>query len=269
MPENFDFGGEIVWRPTPETIERSNLTHFMREHGLDGFDALMQRSTTEVAWFTDAVLKFLDIRFRRPYDQVLDLSRGAAWPRWCVGAQLNIIDNCLDKYQAQAELAGRTAMIWEAEEGASRSLTYADLYHEVNCCANLLRSLGFGRGDALGLFMPMTPEIVIALLAVVKIGGIVLPLFSGYGVGAVASRLNDAGAAGLFTADGFFRRGQPVGLKAIADEAAAQVPTLRHMIVTRRSGQPVAMQAGRDVWWHEAVPAQPAEAETLAIEADE
>jgi acetyl-CoA synthetase len=105
------------------------------------------------------------------------------------------------------------AVLWEGEEGVTQSLTYEELYQEVNRCANALRSLGLGKGDAIGLFMPMTPEIVIALLAIAKIGGIILPLFSGYGAGAIVSRLTDADAKALFAADGAFRRGRPVEMK--------------------------------------------------------
>jgi acetyl-CoA synthetase len=257
MPESFDFGGEIVWRPTPDYIARAHLTRFMAQHGLSSFAALLRRSTADVPWFTDAVLKYLDIQFERPYAQVVDLARGPAWPRWCVGGELNIVTNCVDKYQRDPALAARPAVIWEGEAGETRTLTYADLGREVNRCANLLRARGLGKGDALGLFMPMTPEIVIALLAIVKIGGLVLPLFSGYGVSAIASRLNDGRAKALFTADGVFRRGSLVPMKPVADEAAAQVPTLQTMIVLQRAGNPVTMTAGRDVWWQAAMAGQP------------
>src|SRR5690606_14310752 len=107
-------------------------------------------------------------------------------------------------------------LIWEGEEGDVRRFTYGALHREVCRCANALRALGLGKGDAVGLFMPMTPELCIAFLAVIKIGGIVLPLFSGYGPGAIATRLNDAGARALFTSNGFLRRGRPVPMKATA-----------------------------------------------------
>src|SRR5574337_337296 len=168
---------------------------------------------------------------------------------------LNIAYNCVDKYYGTG--AGkRMAVIYESEEGAVRKLTYNDLYLEVNRCANMLRAHGLKKGDAIGLFLPMIPEIVVALLAVVKIGGIVLPLFSGFGASAIISRLNDAGAKAMFTADGFFRRGARVALKPVADEAAARIPTLQEMFVVRRAGNPVNMTPGRDYWWHEQIPHQ-------------
>ncbi|MBP9502844.1 MAG: AMP-binding protein [Candidatus Promineofilum sp.] len=269
MTDTFSFGGEIVWRPTPDTIERSHLTRFMRRHAIGSWDELMARSTTDVAWFTDAVLTYLDIRFRVPYSQVVDLSDGIEWPHWCVGGRMNIIDNCVDKWAAGPATRDRPALIWEGEEGATRTLTYGELAAEVNRCANGLRSLGLGKGDAVGLFMPMTPEIAVALLAIAKIGGVILPLFSGYGAGAVATRLADAGAKALFTADGFYRRGAVVPLKPTADEALAHAPTVEHLIVLRRTGNDVTMQPDRDHWWHELVTPQSPLAETADTAAED
>jgi acetyl-CoA synthetase len=261
MTEQFQFGGDIVWRPTPEHIQRANLTRFLRLHALPDFAALMQRSTQDPAWFTDAILKFLDIRFYEPYESVLDLSRGIAWPAWCVGGMLNIVHNCLDKYiGTPGEEA--IAVKWESEEGAFGTLTYEQLHAQVNQAANALRSLGLGKGDAIGIYMPMTAEIIVALLAIAKIGGIILPLFSGYGVGAIVSRLNDAGAKALFTADGFFRRGQAIALKPVADQAAQQTPSLRHIIVLNRAGLNPPMLPDRDHDWHALVGAQPRSADT-------
>ena len=250
------FGGEIVWRPALEYTERAHLTRFMRLHGIGDYNELMARSTADVAWFTDAVLRYLDVRFRVPYSQVLDLSDGIEWPRWCVGGRMNIVESCVDKWADDPTTRDRPALVWEGEEGATRTLSYGELAAEVNRCANGLRALGLGVGDAVGLFMPMTPEIAVALLAIARIGGVILPLFSGYGAGAVSARLNDAGARALFTADGFFRRGAIVPMKPTADEAAALVPTLEHLIVLRRAGNEVAMQPGRDLWWHEVVAGQ-------------
>ena len=271
MPDQFAFGGEIVWRPTPEIVERAHLTAFMRQHGIGDFEALMQRSTRDVAWFTEAVLKYLDVQFQEPYQRVVDLSAGIQLPKWCVGGKMNIVHNLLDKYAAGS--AGpppsQPALIWEGEEGLTRTLTYKELFEQVNQAANGLRSLGLGRGDAVGLFMPMTPEIVVALLAVAKIGGVILPLFSGYGAGAVVTRLVDAEARALVTADGAFRRGKAVEMKSVADEAAAQAMSLRHMIVVRRTGQDIPMQAGRDHWRHELVEKQARAAATEITSAED
>ena len=268
MTEQFTFGGEIVWKPSREQIEHANLTAFMKQHGIKDFNELMKRSTEDVAWFTDAVLKFLDIQFYEPYSQVVDLSQGIQFPAWCVGGKMNIALNCVDKYQSSPN-SGRLAMVFEGEEGITKSLTYEMLYKEVNKTANALRSLGLGKGDAVGLFMPMTPEIVIALLSIAKIGGVVLPLFSGYGAGAIVSRMTDANAKALFAADGAFRRGKAVEMKSIADEAAEQIGSLQHMIVLRRTGQAIQMKAERDHWWHELVDGQSDVCETERTSAED
>ncbi len=262
------YGGEIVWRPDPETIARAHLTRFIQLHKLNDFTTLLQRSSEEVAWFTDSLLQYLDIRFRTPYSQVVDLSRGIAWPHWCVGGEMNIVDNCLEKY-LDTTTANLPALIWEGEEGDSRTLTYRQLSRRVNQAANALRSLGLGKGDAVGLYMPMTPEVVIALLATAKIGGIVLPLFSGYGAGAIASRLEDGQAKALFAADGFYRRGMVVPMKPKADAAAERVPSLQHMIVLQRTTMNLELTPGRDHLWHELVDTQPDTAETENTSAED
>ena len=266
--ETFEFGGEIVWRPTPEHIAHSNLKRFMDRHAIASFDELMRRSTSNIAWFWEAVLQELDIHFYTPYTHIVDLSRGMAWPEWCVGGFMNIVHNCLDKH-AGTPVDDRIALRWEGEEGSVRALTYAALRREVNKAANALRALGLGKGDAIGVFMPMTPEIVVALLAIAKIGGVILPLFSGFGAQAIVSRLADAGARALFTADGMFRRGQIVAMKPVADIAAAQAPTLERVIVLRRTGAQVPWDAERDDWWHDVVDRQPAEAETERTRAED
>ncbi len=264
----FTFGDKIVWRPSPEYVEKAHLTKFMRLQGIGNFQELMQRSTEDIAWFTGAILDYLDIRFYEPYRQVVDLSRGIAWPEWCVGGKMNIVHNCLDKYMG-TDMENRPALISESEEGETCTLTYGDLWRLVNQAANALRSLGLGKGDAIGLYMPMTCEITAAMLAIAKIGGIILPLFSGYGSGAIASRLEDANAKALFTADGFFRRRQPINMKAAVDEAASSVASLEHIIVLKRTDLEVLMLLGRDHWWHEIVSTQPEIADTEITRAED
>ncbi|MEX2161641.1 MAG: AMP-binding protein [Anaerolineales bacterium] len=268
MPASPTFASPVVWKPDSDYLENARLTQFMRAHGIASFNDLMARSTADVPWFTDAVLKFLDIQFYEPYSKVVDLSKGIMWPRWCAGGEMNIAHNCLDKYVGTAA-ERQAALIWEGEDGQTQTLTYGELHAQVNQAANALRSLGLGKGDAVGIFMPMVPKIAVALLAIAKIGGIILPLFSGYGVDAVVSRLADAGAKALFTADGFPRRGQPVDMKAVADKAAAQLPQLRHLIVLKHANLGVPMVLGRDHWWHEFVDVQSPEAETERTAAED
>jgi len=238
----FQFGGEFVWHPSPEIIAQSNLQSFINRHGLDSFDELMRRSTTDIPWFWDTVLRDLRIEFYKAYEEVVDLSKGKATPQWCVGGEMNIVHNLLDKY-AGTLTDKKIAIKSETEDGKSRRLTYAELRAEVNEMATALRSLGLGKGDAIGVFMPMVPEIVIAMLAIIKIGGIFLPLFSGFGASAIVSRLKDADAKALFIAEGTFRRGKFCAMRPIAEEAAAQVPTLQHSIVLTKSSEWIVADA--------------------------
>lgn len=268
MTDQFDFAGEIVWEPVPEQIEQSRLKQFMHHHGIETWEELLTRSTQDIAWFWEATLDDLDIEFYEPYDQIVDLSAGKPWARWCVGGEMNVVHNCLDKWMGTST-QNRAALRWEGEAGTTRTLTYGDLWRDVNRTANALRELGLGKGDAVGLYMPMVPEIAIALLAIAKIGGIILPLFSGYGAGAVATRLADADARALFTADGFFRRGKLIPMKGAADEALGEVPSVEHVIVCQYAGNDAPWTDGRDHWWHDLIPRQPIQAATERTDAED
>jgi acetyl-CoA synthetase len=196
----------------------------------------MRRSTTDIAWFWDSVLRDLDIQFYKSYSRVVDLSDGKPWAKWCVDGEMNIVHNLLDKY-ADTPTDNKPAIKSEIEDGTKRELTYKELRHQVDLMANSLRTLGLGKGDAIGVFMPMVPEIVVAMLAIIKIGGIFLPLFSGFGAAAIVSRLKDADAKALFTAAGTYRRGKFCPMKPIADQAVAQIPTLQHLIILNQAGE--------------------------------
>jgi acetyl-CoA synthetase len=260
--------GEIAWRPTPAYIEGSRVKAFMDAHGLATYEALLARSVAEPEWFWAAVLDEIGVEFDQPYHRILDPGRGPAWPRWCVGGRMNIVRSCLDKWQT-TPTADQPALRWEGEEGATRVLTYRELHALTNRCANGLRSLGLVPGDRVGLFMPMCPELVAAFFAVARVGGVVLPLFSGYGVDAVKARLLDAGARFLVTADGFWRRGQRVGMRQTADAAVAECPMVERVVVVPRLGDESVRANGRLVAWSEMVNAQSdaCEAEHTAADA--
>ena len=267
LKETFEFGGKIIWRPSLEQIQQANLTRFMKLHGIETFDELMKRSTEDVAWFTDALLKYLSIEFYEPYEKVVDLSKGIAWPQWCVNGKMNIVHNCLDKY-VNTPTENQLALIWEGEEGTTRIMTYGELCREVNKTANALRSISLGVGDPIGIYMPMVPETVVALLAIAKIGGMILPLFSGFGVSAIVDRLGDADAKAIFTVDGSARRGKIIPMKPIADEVAISIPSLKHMIVLNLTGTSIEMKPGRDHWWDELISGQSESAETKITDAE-
>ncbi|MFO7530177.1 MAG: AMP-binding protein, partial [Marinobacter sp.] len=264
--ENAD--DRIVWRPSQQEIAHANITAFMQQTGIPDYHQLIARSAAAPAWYTDHLLKFLDIRFQKPYETVLDLRDGIEWPHWCLGGEMNIIHNCLDKRMG-TEAADLPALIWEGENGDTLTFSYRELNRQVNKTANAMRQLGLGKGDAIGLFLPMVPEVVIALLAIAKIGAVILPLFSGYGAAAVRDRLDDAKARALFTTDGTYHNGRLNLLKETADQAVEGLDHLAHVIVTRYVDHPVAMQPGRDHWWHDLIDPQSDEAETENTSAED
>jgi acetyl-CoA synthetase len=257
----------IVWRPTPAAAQHSRIGRFMRAQGIATLAELHRRSVADLEWYWAAVEQDLGVRWRAPYTRVLDDSRGIQWPRWFPDGRLNLADNCLDR-QVEAGRGAKPAVVWEGDGGESRTLTYAELQAEVGRLSNALAQLGVGEGDRVGIFLPMSPEAVIATLAVARIGAIYTPCFSGFGAEAVASRLADCEAKLVITVDGFHRRGQLVRLKETADEAVARCPSVRTMLVHRRVGRETAWVRGRDHSWQEVVAGQPDRAAALPVEAD-
>ena len=240
----------------------------MSAHGIQDLAELHRRSVDDPQWFWNAVLADLGIEFSKPYDKVIDTSPGLPWTRWCVGGEMNIVHNCLDRWIGTPK-EHAPAFRWTAEEGTSGVLTYGELSRHVNRAARALSRLGFSKRDVIAIYMPMVPEIVIAFFAIIKIGAIVLPLFSGYGADPIATRLLDSGARGLITVDGTRRRGRAVPMKTLADDAVRRVPSVEHVVVVRRLGEAVPMQHGRDWWWDEIVAPESADLATTRTGADD
>ena len=257
---------DFVWSPTDEYIERANLTRFMRAHGIETYEELIRRSTQDVEWFWGAIVQDLGIEFFRPYEKVLDQSEGIPWSRWFTGGTINLAHNCVDRW------ADRTpdslAVVWEGEDGKVRRVSYRELREMADRLANGLESLGVRAGDAVGIFLPMAPEVVAATLACAKLGAVYLPIFSGYAAEAVATRLADADAKVLITADGFLRRGGEVRMKEVADDAAAATPSLQKVVVWERLGRSDTRWTERDVRWSDLCDAQPSTFETLPLDSE-
>ncbi|HLE97340.1 MAG TPA: AMP-binding protein, partial [Candidatus Thermoplasmatota archaeon] len=261
-------GKAVVWKPHGRYATDANVKGFLDRHGFRDLDALLTRSQEDPAWFWGAVEKDLGLAWYEPYREVLDDAKGIAWSRWYVGGKTNIALNCVDRHAAGAR-RNKLAVVWEGEDGKVTRWTYRDLHRETNRVANWLRAKGVGKGDAVGVYMPMVPEVVAALLAICKVGGLFVPLFSGFGADAIEKRLADAGAKALLTSDGFWRKGQKVPMKPVADEALSKVPSVRHVLVLPRLGLDVPMRAGRDEGWVDAVHGLSAEAETERMDSED
>ncbi|PYM82818.1 MAG: AMP-dependent synthetase [Candidatus Rokuibacteriota bacterium] len=253
---------EICWRPSRAIVEQSNLARFIARNGLRSFEELLGWSVADVGRFWDAVVRDLGLEWYEPYTKVLDLSRGTPWATWWIGARFNYVHNALDRHAAGAN-RDKVALIWEGEDGKTARLTYGQLAAETGRCANALRALGLKKGDRVGLLLPMIPEVVVAQLAIGKLGAVFTPIFSGFGPEAVAARLQDCDARVLITCDGIERRGKLVPIKEVADRAVALSPSVEKVLVVNRLRRAdVPWDPGRDLWWHELLAGQPAGADT-------
>jgi acetyl-CoA synthetase len=200
----------MIWNPSRQFIESTNVWRFMRRLGFQDREPFLTFSREHPERFWPEILRETEVEWFEPFTQVLDMSRGVEWTQWFPGGRLNIAHNCLDRWAA----TGRTACIWESEGGESRSVTFADLYAESNRVANGLRALGLEPGDRVALCLPMIPEILSILYGCFKAGLTVVPIFAGFGAGAIESRLQDSGAKLLFTSDHLKRRGKQLPLAA-------------------------------------------------------
>jgi acetyl-CoA synthetase len=208
-------------------------------------DELRRRSVQDIDWYWDLVVKDLALPFDEPYTRVRDSSGGIEWTTWFVDGRLNVATACVDRWR---EDDSSPAVIYEAESGETRRLTFSELADEVDRAAAGLRAAGLGKGDAVGVLMPMIPEAVIAAYAIAKVGAMYVPLFSGFAATAIASRLNDAEAKLVFTTDWSWRRGRRTPLKAVLDEALPACPTVRTVVVAEREGSP-GPRTDRDISW--------------------
>jgi acetyl-CoA synthetase len=200
------------------------------------------------------------------WDQVLDWSN-PPFAKWFVGGRLNMAYNCLDRHLA-AGRGDKVAYHWEGEPGDTRTLTYAELHASVCQAANALTDLGVRAGDRVAIYMPMIPELPIAMLACARIGATHSVVFGGFSKDALSGRIQDANAKLVITADGGYRRGKPSALKPTVDEAVAECPSIEHVLVVRRTGQDVEWTEGRDLWWHDTVETAGAQHEAQPFDAE-
>jgi acetyl-CoA synthetase len=268
---------EVVHEPSQEFVESTNVRRFMQEHGIENYDELIERTTGDVEgveasgidWFWDELVDHLGIDFYEAYDSVRDDADGPQFSDWYPGGEINVAHNTVDRHAAlDSPTRNRVALIWEGEDGDVREVTYHELKRESNKVANYLESQSVETGDRVGLYMPMVPEVVSILYGCFKAGAIAVPIFSGFGVDATATRIEDPEVDVLFTADGFYRRGDRMTLKGAADEAMADADhEVRSVVVYRRwdDSEP-PMTDGRDEFWVDAVDPAADEYETKSLD---
>jgi len=239
--------------PPAELAANANVTADAYDEAAADRLAFWEKQARRLDWFKE-------------WDQVLDWSN-PPFAKWFVGGQLNIAYNCLDRHIA-AGRGDKVALHWEGEPGDTRTLTYADMYAEVCRAANTLTELGISAGDRVAIYMPMIPEAAVAMLACARIGATHSVVFGGFSKDALSGRIKDASAKLVITADGGYRRGTASALKPTVDEAVAECPTVEKVLVVRRTGQDVAWNADKDVWWHESVANASAEHEAQPFDAE-
>jgi acetyl-CoA synthetase len=253
-----------VFTPEEDFVKKTNVKQWMDAHGIGDLDELLEKSQ-DIEWFWAEMAKEL-LEFYKPYDKVLEWD--APWAKWFVGGTYNIVHDALDKHVKTAT-KDKVAFIFEGEPGDVKKWTYGELHAEVNRLANAMKKMGVGKGDRVGIYMPMLVELPIAMMACAKIGAIHSVVFSGFSPQAFADRLNDCEAKVAITCDHFYRRGSKVALKAQTDDALANAQTVKHCIVYRRTGDEVPWTEGRDHWWHEICEAESDQCETERLDAND
>ena len=239
--------------PAPDFAARANAQADLYQEAERDYVAFWERLARErISW-------------SKPFETTLEWDLPFA--KWFVGGELNIAYNCVDRH-VEAGRGDKVAYHWIGEPGETRTLTYADLLREVSKAANALKELGVEKGDRVAIYMPMIPELPIAMLACARIGAPHTVIFGGFSAEALSGRINDCGAKVLITADGGYRRGKEVGLKHHADEAMASTPSIEAAIIVNRIGRGVHMVPYRDHWWHEIVDRQSEDCPPVPVESE-
>ena len=238
-----------AWSPSEQQARDSRLWRFIQDHDCASYADLCRKAAREPEWFWDALVNELGIVWSTQYDNVMDTSQGIPFTRWFPGGRLNAYESAVLR-NCKAD-PSRLACIAEAESGATRQLTYGELQEAVERTAAGLHAIGVERGVAVGLYLPLVIENAVALLAITKLGAIAVPLFSGFGAEAIRQRLSDAQARVVITADGATRRGKPVPMKPIAEQAIAGLPHVQRLVVVTCAGLDAPLEPGRDVTWEE------------------
>ena len=220
----------IIWEAPDSIKKKSKLTQFLKHCNVSNYDDLEKKSFSDPGWLWDNVIKFSNLKFYRPYKKILDETKGPPWSKWCVGGTTNIVLNCVDRHKDK-DFFKETFIYSEREDGKESSITYEEFDKQISKVGNSLKINGFKKGDVIALYMPQFIETYIAYFAILKIGCVVLPLFSGYGSNAVIERLNIAKAKGIFTVEKTFRKGKEIRMFDLVKSDLDQVQSLNKIFL--------------------------------------
>src|SRR6478672_12749580 len=208
---------KFIWEPDAATLERANVVRLMRKHGFESYCDLVARSQEDPEWFWPVAIEDMGLEFSRPWDAVVDLSRGPEWATWFVGGRLNAARLCLHRWAE--ERPDGEALVWQSEDGRRESLSWAEASRQATQLAEALLELGVGEGDRVAIFMPMCPAVAVASHACAHIGAVQVPIFSGFAAPAIAARLEDSQAKVVICADWSLRRGKRIEMRQTLEEA--------------------------------------------------
>ena len=220
----------IIWEAPDSIKNKSKLTQFLKHCNVSNYDDLEKKSFSDPGWLWDNVIKFSNLKFYKPYKKILDETKGPPWSKWCVGGTTNIVLNCVDRHKDK-DFFKETFIYSEREDGRESSITYEEFDKQISKVGNSLKINGFKKGDVIALYMPQFIETYIAYFAILKIGCVVLPLFSGYGSKAVIERLNIAKAKGIFTVEKTFRKGKEIRMFDLVKSDLDQVQSLNKIFL--------------------------------------
>ncbi len=251
-----------VFEPPKKLVQEANVTKWMKKKKIKNYEDLLKKAK-DSEWFWKEAAKEI-VSWKKPYKKVLEWKNHYA--KWFVGAKYNIVFDALEKHKNKKKIA----YIWEGEpEGEIKKISYKELNVQVNKLANALKKLGIKKGDRIGIYLPMIPELPVAMLACAKLGAVHSVVFSGFSANAFEERINDEQANLVITCDSFYRKGKTIPLKKQTDEALLEAPSVKNCIVIKRTGEEVPWNKKMDLWWHEITEKESSNCKTEILDAND
>ncbi|MCA9828154.1 MAG: AMP-binding protein [Nitrosopumilus sp.] len=257
---------DFAFVPTEDQIQNSNIFRFMKKHGMSSFEEMSKKATDDLEWFWESVSEDVGIVWDAPYEKILDVSKGIAWPKWFVGGKTNIYKSTVEKFAKRNPQ--KTAYYFESEDGIRSKISYSELDSKVSRLANGLRSLGIKKGDVVAAYMPMIEEAILTILAASKIGAVQTVIFSGYSSESLHVRLKDCNAKILVISDGFYRKGKPVSQRQSAETAVVGT-SVEKIVVVPYKGVDNYAESEKIIFYNDLVKSQNSQCHTEPMDSED